>query len=61
LVANTWTVSAEEDPETKELIMPLPVDLLNQMGWHEGTELLWNIKEGHWTITEKKNGISEER
>ena len=57
---NTYTVTLDEDPETKELIMPLPIDLLNQMGWHEGTELFWDIKDGHWIIMEKKDAISEE-
>lgn len=46
MVANNWTVEVQEDPETKELILPLSVDLLAQMGWSEGTELFWHIKDG---------------
>ena len=40
---NTWTVQLEEDEKTGELILPIPVDLLNQMGWAEGPELWWDI------------------
>jgi hypothetical protein len=36
-----WQVTIEEDPETKELILPLPTDLLNQMGWDIGDDLVW--------------------
>lgn len=36
-----WTVQVEEDPETGQLYLPFPVDLLSQMGWSEGTELFW--------------------
>jgi len=35
----SWTVTLEEDPETGELIMPLPPDLLNQVGWDFGDTL----------------------
>lgn len=38
-----WTVELQEDPETKELILPIPTDLLAQMGWSEGTDLWWEI------------------
>lgn len=42
-----WTVTVEEDPETGELLLPLPVDLLAQMGWSEDTDLWWNINENN--------------
>ena len=29
-----------------ELILPLPVELLSQMGWDETTTLEWEIMEG---------------
>lgn len=28
-----WTVILEQDPETGELIMPIPTDALSQLGW----------------------------
>jgi hypothetical protein len=48
-----YVVSLEEDPETGDLLLPLPVDLLNQMGWTEGTELWWDVDE-QGKITLKK-------
>lgn len=41
---NKWTVELQEDPETKELIMPIPIDLLTQMGWNEETDFWWEIE-----------------
>jgi len=38
---NNWTVTLEEDPETKDLVMPIPTELLAQMGWDDGDILLW--------------------
>jgi hypothetical protein len=60
LVANTWAVQLEQDPETGELLLPFPPDLLSQMGWAEGTELFWVDNEnGTFSIKEKENGTSE--
>lgn len=51
----TFVVTLEEDPVTKDLLMPFPVDLLSQMGWAEGTDLWWEIQDnGTVTITEVK-------
>lgn len=61
MVANTYTVEVQEDIETGELILPIPVDLLSQMGWAEGTDLFWiDNKNGTYTLTDKKNEFSEE-
>jgi hypothetical protein len=55
-------VQLETDPVTGELILPIPTDLLSQMGWIEGTELFWIDNEnGTYSLKEKKNGTSEER
>lgn len=62
MVANnqTWAVQIEQDPETGELLMPFPPDLLSQMGWAEGTDLSWIDNEnGTFTLKEKKNGTGE--
>ena len=37
-----WIVELEEDPETGELVMPLPIELLEEMGWRIGDTLEWN-------------------
>jgi hypothetical protein len=55
-------VTLEQDPETGELILPIPTELLSQMGWIEGTELFWIDNEnGTYSLKEKKNATSEER
>jgi hypothetical protein len=55
-------VTLETDSETGELILPIPSDLLSQMGWVEGTELFWIDNEnGTYSLKEKKNGTSEEQ
>lgn len=59
LVANNWTITVEQD-ENGELILPLPVDLLSQMGWSEGTDLFWIDNEnGTYTLTDKKDEASK--
>ena len=37
----TWTVEVIKDGKTEELVIQLPIDLLNQMGWDVGDDLLW--------------------
>ena len=36
-----YTVIVEQDPETGELNLPIPDELLAEMGWNLGDELLW--------------------
>jgi len=46
-----WTVNVEEDPETGDLILPLPLDLLEEAGWKEGDSLNWiDQKDGSWQL-----------
>lgn len=37
----TWTVEVIKDGKTEELVIQLPTDMLNQMGWDLGDTLLW--------------------
>jgi hypothetical protein len=47
-----WTVIVEEDPETGELILPLPADLLTTQGWVDGDTLEWKEGEnGEWFLS----------
>jgi len=57
-MSNKWTVTLEEDPETKDLIMPIPVELLGQMGWDDGDILLWEEMPdgGSFRLTKKEEG-----
>lgn len=41
-----FTAIVEEDPKTGDLILPLPAELLNSVGWDEETILAWEIVEG---------------
>jgi len=50
-----WVVTLEEDPDTGELIMPLPDEILTLQGWHMGDVLTWtvDIESGTVTLTKK--------
>jgi hypothetical protein len=51
---SSWSISLEEDPETGELILPLPDELLALQGWEVGDELTWEFnKDGTAVITKK--------
>lgn len=51
-----WTVTVEEDPETGDLILPLPDELLKMQGWNNGDTLSWDKNEdGSWIISKKDN------
>lgn len=49
-----WSVILEEDPETKDLILPFPPEMLLELDWNEGDVLVWNDnKDGTYTLTKK--------
>jgi len=49
-----WVVELEEDPETGDLMMPLPPELLKDLGWVPGDTLTWGIEEnGEISLTKK--------
>ena len=51
-----WEITVEEDPETGELILPLPKELLELQNWKEGDELEWTENnDGTWTISKVQN------
>lgn len=51
-----WVVTVEEDPDTGDLILPFPPDMLEQVGWKEGDVLNWKIEEdGSWSLTRKSS------
>ena len=54
-----WTITLETDPETGDLIMPLPTDLLNQVGWDFGDTLIWeDLHNGSWSLRKKEDGTA---
>ena len=51
----SYTVILEEDPETGDLILPFPEDMLKEVGWKEGDTLDWeDNKDGTFSITKKE-------
>jgi len=47
----SWEVIIEEDPETGDAILPLPQDMLDQVGWKSGDNLNWIDRgDGSWEI-----------
>ena len=49
---NRFTIKVEKDGE--DLILPFPVELLNQMGWDVGDTLLWEIMDNGFVNIYKK-------
>jgi hypothetical protein len=60
-MSNKWTVILEEDPETKDLIMPIPPDLLNQMGWDFGDTLIWEDLQNGSLALKKVDSSTEKK
>ena len=40
-----YQVTAQEDPDTGDMLLPLPMPLLKQMGWKEGDKLDFGIDD----------------
>jgi hypothetical protein len=50
-----YTVTLEEDPETGDLMLPIPTELLNQMGWDFGDVLEWEeLPNKHFSLKKKE-------
>ena len=50
----TWTVTVEEDPNTKDLVLPLPQEMLDEVGWNPGDNLEWHDRgDGTWELRKK--------
>ena len=51
----TWIVELEEDPETGDIIMPLPDELIESQGWAIGDVLEWDVNEETGEISLRKS------
>jgi hypothetical protein len=50
----TWILEVQEDPETGDLFLEFPPDLMELQGWTEGTVLNWDVtSDGEVSLTEK--------
>ena len=56
-----WTVTLEEDPDTKELVIPFSPDMLAQVGWDFGDIILWKDNQnGSFTLSKQEVTDSNE-
>jgi hypothetical protein len=51
----TWIIELEEDPETGDVVMPLPEELIQSQGWAIGDTLEWDVNEETGEIVLKKS------
>lgn len=50
----TYEVLTQEDPETGDIYLPMPPELLAEMGWVEGDVVDFNQDtQGRWIISKK--------
>ena len=49
-----WTAYLEQDGE--DLVLPLPPDMLKELGWKTGDTLLWDVREDGSIHLSKKPG-----
>ena len=54
----TWIVTLEEDPETGDLVMPIPEEALAANKWRIGDTLTWNIDD-EGTVTLVRDSESQ--
>jgi hypothetical protein len=52
-----WIVELEEDADTGDLVMPIPPELLQELGWRIGDTLTWEPGEDltSYRLTKKKD------
>ena len=51
---DSFEVITQEDPETGDMLIPLPPQLLKDLGWKEGDEIDFSIDENGRIIVQKK-------
>jgi antitoxin component of MazEF toxin-antitoxin module len=50
----TTIILEEADDGSGDLIMPIPQDMLDKLGWKEGDTLTWTVKTNGSIILSKK-------
>lgn len=50
-----YTSEVVEDEETGELLIEIPAQIMNQMGWDYGTDLEWISEKGAIYLKESKS------
>ena len=50
-----YEVTTFEDPETGDLILPIPEELMEKVGWNVGDQLNWQqTTDGTWVLEKVK-------
>lgn len=56
-----WTLTVDIDSKTNELIIPIPDDCIDQIGWEIGDVLVWEkLNNGSWSIRKKEQQKEED-
>lgn len=51
----SWIVEVQKNGKTKELFIEFPAGCLDQVGWDEGDDLIWEeLSNGNWSIRKKE-------
>ena len=54
-MSETYSVSVQEDPKSKDLFFELPPELMESLGWKTGDDLKWDeTKEGGFILKKVK-------
>jgi hypothetical protein len=49
-----YTLEVKEEPETKDLCLEFPDELMDAMNWKVGDVLIWtDLGDGRWQLTKK--------
>ena len=52
----SWILEVQQNGKTKELFIEFPPGALDQVGWDEGDDLIWEeLPDGNWSIRKKEN------
>ena len=51
---DSFEVITQEDPDTGDMLIPLPPQLLKDLGWKEGDEIDFSIDDNGRMIVQKK-------
>jgi len=55
-----WILDVKEDPESGDLILEFPDDLMTSSGWKIGDTIEWiDNKDGSWTLRKKDATVSD--
>lgn len=52
----SWILEVQQNGKTKELFIEFPPGALDQVGWDEGDDLIWEeLPDGNWSIRKKED------